>query len=108
MSDWGRDSLLHRSLSRPFGVVDGSTNALITSIPVSGQPSGLAIDPYDQRIYVSDVSQNSVQIIDGVSKQVIGSVVVGSGPVWSAIDVFHHLLYVGNTQDNTFSVISVD
>jgi YVTN family beta-propeller protein len=99
-----------------FGTVsvfDGSTNTLITTVNLSGQPCGISVDPKTRKVFVSDIQNNLVDVIDGATNTLLTTVAVGSSPLYSAVDPARGLVYVGNTgqsqnytpQSETVSVI---
>jgi YVTN family beta-propeller protein len=45
-------------------VVNGSTNAVTATVPLNGiEPSGIAVDPVTQQVYVSEFDSNQVEIM---------------------------------------------
>jgi DNA-binding beta-propeller fold protein YncE len=71
------------------------TNAQVKAIAISGQPSGLAEDPFTHTIYVSNYQTNAVDLIDGSTYAVTGSAAVGTQPEYMTDDPADKLLYVG-------------
>lgn len=86
--------------SDEFGTVsifDGATNTLQGSVAVSGQPAGLSVDPWTQKVYAMNYSGNVVDVIDGAKKTLIQSIPVGTSPEYSDFDPARGILYVGNS-----------
>jgi len=79
-----------------IGVINGATNTLSATIPLSTELSGVAVDPVANRIYVNNEFTNQVEIVNGQTGQMIGAVSVGESPFLSAIDIFRGVLYAGD------------
>src|SRR5665213_2644897 len=122
-------------------VIDGSTNqvvavvttAILATVDVNGIPTtaqegdgyplGLAFDPVNGDIYVTESNSTKVQpdgtairadgttvtVIDGnkdaTANSVVGTVKVGNRPVAMAFDAANGGMYVANADDDTVSVI---
>jgi YVTN family beta-propeller protein len=86
-------------------VIDGASNSVVTTVDISGEPYGIAVDPVAQRIYVSNASLNEVQIIDGADNQLLSTTVpTGAEPYSLGIDFYNHLLYSSNFGDYAESI----
>lgn len=84
--------------SEQFGtatVYNGKTNTQVTAIALSGQPAGVAVDPFTDTLFVSEYQSNSVTVINGSTYAVTGNVAVGPQPSYMTDDPFNKLLYVG-------------
>ena len=68
-------------------------------------PSGLAVDPSTDTVYVSNEGGNSVSVIDGATKTVTATVAVGFQPGQVAVDPNTDTVYVPNLGNGTVSVI---
>jgi YVTN family beta-propeller protein len=83
-------------------VVDGHTNELLTTIPISSEAAiglqGLAVNPVTDRIYVSDADALKIVVIDGKTNQITASIPLGGQqPLGLAVDfVRDHLVAVIN------------
>ncbi|WP_274495749.1 YncE family protein [Priestia megaterium] len=53
--------------SQTVSVIDGATNTVIAIIPVGVQPAGVGINPYINRIYISNRGSNTVSVIGWVN-----------------------------------------
>jgi len=73
-------------------VIDGNTNTVVTSIPVSGA-TYVAANAATNRIYVSD-SDNTVRVIDGASNSVIATISFSGVLEELAVDAVRNLVYV--------------
>src|SRR5207253_1475457 len=76
----------------------------VATIPVGGDPSGVAYDSGNGYVYVADQGANNVSVIDGTT--VLATVPVGSGPHGVAYDRANGYVYVANSYSNTVSVIN--
>ena len=61
-SDTSRVYVVNK-LAGHVSVYDGSTNALVTTIPIGGSPDELEIDPTDTYLYVSDSTTKKVSVV---------------------------------------------
>lgn len=79
-----------------LNVIDGNTNTLIAQTTLSSELVGLSVNPFTNRIYVSDFAQNQVDIVNGNTRQKIGRVPTDTGPAQTTIDLLHQRLFVAN------------
>ena len=90
-------------------VIDGSTNTIISKIPVGSSPRGIAVNPNTDRIYLSNNGNNTVSVIDGLSDSVISSITVSTrqsqDPAGVSINPNTNRIYVSNIVSNTIAVI---
>jgi YVTN family beta-propeller protein len=83
-------------------VVDGHTNMLLTTIPISSNAGiglqGLAVNPITNRVYVSDADGLKIDVIDGKTNKVTASISLGGQqPLGLAVDfVRNHVVAVIN------------
>gem|GEM_PF-6174890 len=89
-------------------VLDGSTNTIVTNIPVggygSGNPGGIAVNQNTNRIYVSD-NDGLVYVIDGLTNSVVSKINAGDGK-GIAVNSNTNMIYVSNLGSNSTSVIN--
>jgi YVTN family beta-propeller protein len=88
-------------------VLDTTTNALVTTIPVTGLGEPFGITPDQSRIYLADISNNVVDVVNTATNTLIGTIAVGHGPNAVAITPDGRFGYVANSTDTTVSVFSV-
>ncbi|EZH67941.1 hypothetical protein DH09_08475 [Bacillaceae bacterium JMAK1] len=87
-------------------VIDTVTNTLITSIPVQASPRGIDVNPITNKVYVTLVNGELVEI-DGVTNEVINRIQL-SNLTWDvAVDYEQNIAYVTNRQQNTVSTIDL-
>ena len=75
-------------------------------IAVGPNPVGVAYDPYNQEIYVTNSQSGTVSVIDGATERVITNLTVGANPASLAYDSVNHDIYVVNAFQSTVSIIS--
>jgi DNA-binding beta-propeller fold protein YncE len=91
---------VHKNLKK-VTVIDGSTNAVITTIslpyPGASRAFGLAVNPATNRIYVSSKDDPEVIVIDGASSTVSGTILgvgvaehIAVNPGTGRVYVAHH------------------
>src|SRR5687767_9347997 len=78
------------------------TNA---GIQVDNFPVGIAVNPYTNKIYVTNEYSNTVSVINGDNDEVEGTISVGGLPYDLDVDPFTNKVYVANLGANTISVI---
>jgi YVTN family beta-propeller protein len=83
------------------GVVDRASGEPLRSLPVQGQPFGVAAD--DRFVFVSDWSSDRVLKIDAANGRLVGEAEVGRSP--AGIALAGGRLYVANRESGTVSVV---
>src|SRR2546425_1466141 len=69
-------------------------------------PSGIAVDPDANKIYVANKGSHDVSVIDGSKDTLLGQPIpVGPSPIALAVNTVTHKIYVSNSGDSTISVI---
>jgi YVTN family beta-propeller protein len=79
---WGSDE---DGLSGGVAILDTSNNSIVGGIELGENPSRLALDVSEHRLYVVDRRGESVSVIDTQSDVVLGEIPVGSDPTDIAI-----------------------
>jgi len=69
-------------------------------------PIGIAYDPSNGYLYVTDSGSGTVSVIDGANNTVIANIPVGSGPWGVVYDPSNGYVYVTNYYSGTVSVIN--
>lgn len=82
--------------SNNVSVIDTASNKITATIPVSANPSGIAINPRGNRAYVANTVSNNVSVIDTASKRVIFNIPVGDFPTDIAVNPTGTRAYVTN------------
>jgi YVTN family beta-propeller protein len=88
--------LLASSIQR-LGGIDG--------ISVNNFPVDIAVNPYTNRLYVTNEFSNTVSVIDTRTDQVVDTIAVGILPYGIAIDTISNRIFVSNIESDTVSVI---
>jgi YVTN family beta-propeller protein len=68
----------------------------------------VAIDPINNRAYVTRREENKVSVIDTATDEVVASIDVGKGPIGVAVDPDKKRLYVANHEDMSIAIIDTD
>src|SRR6266480_211959 len=76
---------------------------VVATIPVGGDPSGVAYDNRSRHIYVANGGANNVSVIDGTT--VVATIPVGGDPSGVAYDSGNGYVYVADQDANNVSVI---
>jgi YVTN family beta-propeller protein len=76
-----------------------------TLINVGDGPTGLAVTPDGEDVYVANTNDNTVSIIDTFTNTVIDTVRVGNGPWGIAVGAGGKYVYVTNSDADTVTVI---
>jgi YVTN family beta-propeller protein len=79
-----------------LSIIDMKTRNTIATLPVGHHPQSLAVDPQNNRIYVTNVRSDSVTIIDGAKNAVIGAQSAGKNPYGVAVDPASGRVYAAN------------
>lgn len=91
-------------------VINATTNALVTTIPVGTNPYNVMVSHDYNRVYVANQGSNTVSVIYMPTNRVIATITGFSSPGAMAVstnNLFTNLFtYVANTGSNTVSVIS--
>ena len=78
---------------------------VLGQIAVGNGPTGIAINPTTNRVYVANSMSNSVSVIDGATDFLITTVTVGNAPQVVFTYVPANLIYAYNASDSTLSII---
>jgi YVTN family beta-propeller protein len=103
-------------ISGTISVVDTASNTLLRSIDVGLHPTGMALSPSGDRLYVTNGNSDTVSVIDTATDSVgktihVGQIgpghtpILGSSP--NAVIVSHdgNTLYVANAAENAVAVV---
>ena len=84
-------------------VIDGATNST-TTVTVGNAPSGVAVNPITNKVYVANQNDATVSVIDGATNNAT-SVATGNLPQSVAVNPVTGQVFVANGSDNTVAVI---
>jgi DNA-binding beta-propeller fold protein YncE len=74
------------SSSRPVAMWDSKTLAPIKTIPVQGNPDGIMLDPFNQRVWVFSHSLPHATVIDTKDGSIVGTMDLGGAPEQAVTD----------------------
>ena len=92
--------------SSSLSVVDTTSGAVKSEIPVSQGAAGVALDMANGYLYVSNPAGNHTSVIDPSTERVIANIRVGTNPVGLTVDPTNDYIYVANAGSNNVSVIN--
>jgi len=84
-------------------VIDGVTNSA-TTVPAGTFPSGIAVNPLTNKIYVTNRLDNTVTVLDGQTN-LTSTVPVGTLPFAIDIDVLRNQIYVADFAGGSITTI---
>lgn len=87
-------------------VVNTSTNAILTTIPVGDFPEGVSVSSDNSKVYISNQNTNNVSVISPASNTVIATISVGNSPNDLILSPNGSRLYVCNYLGASISVIN--
>jgi len=103
------NGLLYVAESNVLGtltVVNGSTNAIVGTIPVGSMPTAVAYDGAAGTIVVANTGSDNVSIVSAATGVVLRSVPVGGGPDAIDYDASNGYLYVANFASDNLTVLN--
>ncbi|MGA8275518.1 MAG: YncE family protein [Thermoplasmata archaeon] len=87
-------------------VVSTRTNLVVSTFPVTRQPTGLAYDPLANDLFISDYVGNNVSVVNATSYQVVTSILLGASPYNMAFDSSNGDLYVADLLSSQLIVVN--
>jgi YVTN family beta-propeller protein len=97
VSDGGQDSVT---------VIDGTTDGVIATVPISGYAATIAVNPATDRIYVVD-QVSALHVIDGSTNTVVDNVAISS-PKYVSVNPSTNIVYVLGYSGSAWTVYVVD
>jgi YVTN family beta-propeller protein len=91
--------------SNSVSVIDTASNAVVATVPVTGNPRGIAVNPAGTRAYTTNLTANTVAVINTATNTVVATVPVGTNPCSVALKPDGTRAYVANYGANNVSVI---
>jgi YVTN family beta-propeller protein len=89
----------------PIAVQPVHADTVVATVAVGNGPTGVAVNPTTNRIYTSNINDNTVSVINGATNTVVATVDVGDGPIRVAVDPAINHIYVTNYFSDNVSVI---
>jgi uncharacterized repeat protein (TIGR01451 family) len=88
-------------------VIDGATNTVIATIPITAGAIYAAVNPATDRLYVThgNGGPNIVTVIDTLTNAVVTTIAVGARPDGVAVNPITDRVYVANNGGSSVSVI---
>jgi YVTN family beta-propeller protein len=87
-------------------VIDTANNTVTATIPVGGEPFGVAVSSDGSKVYVTNINGDSVSVIDTATNTGIATIPVGDYPEGVAVTPDGSKVFVANQLDGTVSVIA--
>lgn len=103
---YAQNAFITNTLSNSVTVVNTSTQAVVTTIPVGTSPSGVAVSADGKHIYIANSGSANVSVIDGMTNTVTATIGVGLVPTGLTLSPDGSRLYVANYLSNSVSVIN--
>ena len=88
------------SSSRPVAMWDAKTLAVIKTIDVQGNPDGIMLDPFNQRVWVFSHSAPNATVIDAKDGSIVGTLDLGGAPEQAVTDGNGHIYVDIEDKDN--------
>jgi len=86
-------------------VIDGATNGVLATIPMSGYVYSICVNPATNQVYCTNSNKDSVTVIDGSTNGVVTTVKVGDGPYALCVNTTGNRVYCSSTNDSSVTVI---
>ena len=88
------------SSSRPIAMWDAKTLAVIKTIEVQGNPDGILLDSFNQRVWIFSHSAPHATVIDAKDGTIVGTLDLGGAPEQAVTDGNGHLYVDIEDKDN--------
>ena len=75
-------------ISDTVSVIATATNTVVRTIPVGGNPIGVAVTPDGTHAYVANNSSDTVSVIATATNTVVATIAVGAFPLGVAVGRF--------------------
>jgi YVTN family beta-propeller protein len=85
-------------------VIDGTTHAVVATVPVGSDPDALAVDGTD--VFVANYASQNTSVIDGTTNKVVATIPGGSEPSALAVDGPDQDVFVANYGSSNVSEIN--
>ncbi len=113
------DSRTGIPVSGTVSVLDTTTNTIVRQIAVGLHPTGMALSPSGDRVYVTNANSDTVSVIDTATDAVIRTLFVGepgpgrtpllgAAPNAIAVSADGRTLFVANAARNAVAVVDAD
>lgn len=92
-------------VNNTVSVIDGSSDSVVSTIPVLPGPSGIAVNPITNKIYVSHPSVGNVTVIDGATNSVVDTISAPGTPTCIATNPSINMIYVLQSSNKNVAII---
>ena len=79
---------------------------MVDTINVGNDPQGIAYNPNNHDMYVTNINDNTVSLIDSSTNTMVSTINVGVDPFGVTYNSNNNDVYVTNSHSNTVSVIA--
>ena len=86
-------------------VVDGASNTVIDSIQLGSQPIGIAINETTNKIYIGDLTDQTVTVVNGSTDHIDAVIHLTAAPYYLAVHAVTNKIYVTEGLANAVVVI---
>jgi YVTN family beta-propeller protein len=87
------------------GVLDTTSNSIVSTIPVGTRPFALAVTPDGGRLYVPNHDSGTVTVIDTATSKATADIKVAANPHWVAFSNDGTRAYTANHESGLISII---
>src|SRR5262249_19050445 len=108
MSTDGKRLYVAENLAGMLAVIDMTTRAVLTEIPVGRLPWGVAVHPSLPQVYVANRADRTLSIVDTETMEVIATVPTGNGPNAVAVCPNGAKIFVANASSDDLTVFDVN
>ena len=106
-------------VSGTVSVIDTASNTVLKTIAVGLHPTGMALSPLGDRIYVTNANSDTVSVINTTTDKVVKTLhvggvgpdrepLLGASPNAVTVSPNGRTLYVANASQNAIAVVDVD
>jgi YVTN family beta-propeller protein len=85
-----------RGTDSSVSVIDGATNTVTATITVDRYALGIAVNPSNNKLYVSNYTSETLTVIDGSDLRTLGKAYVGGSPTGVEVNPVTNKIYVTN------------
>ena len=89
-------------------MINASTNSLSQNITVGNVPSGIAYNPKEKNIYVTNVGDGTISVISSTSNAVIKTIQTGNEPRTIVFVPLTNMMYVTAEGDDTVFAVAMN
>jgi YVTN family beta-propeller protein len=93
-------------LGAAVSVVSDSNDSVVATVDVGTDPTGVAYDPADGEVFVTNAANGTLSVISDASDSVVATVKAGSSPSGVDYDSGKGEVFAANNGDDTVSVVS--